>query len=172
MEFIATKNLGKVFHLGGNTLEVLQDVNLTINKGEVLMISGISGVGKSTLMHVLGGLDRPTSGDVFFENTSVFNHNDRKLARFRNQFIGFVFQFYYLLPEFTALENVMMPMWIRAGRTRDFRREGMQLLEQVGIANRAGHKPAQLSGGEQQRLAIARSLANHAPRSRVAPRAR
>ncbi len=129
-------------------------------KGDTVAITGASGAGKSTFLYLLGSLDRPDRGTIRIEGAEISTLNGEQSARFRNDTIGFVFQFHHLLNDFTALENVMMPMWIRAGRTLPLQREATALLDEVGIADRATHKPAQLSGGEQQRLALARALAN------------
>ena len=159
--FIQVHDLHKSYLDGeGNTLRILEGVKLEVPRGETVAITGASGTGKSTFLHLLGALDRPDKGSIRVGDVELAALNGDASAQFRSTAIGFVFQFHHLLSDFTALENVMMPMWIRVGRTRDFRDEGMKLLAEVGIAQRAGHKPSQLSGGEQQRLAIARALAN------------
>ncbi|MCX6160507.1 MAG: ABC transporter ATP-binding protein [Ignavibacteriae bacterium] len=140
-----------------NNLEVLKGVNLDIYKSEVVAIVGRSGAGKSTLLHILGTLDKPDSGSMTFENLDVFSMQDKQLASFRANDIGFIFQFHHLLPEFTALENVMIPAMI-AGRKDEGKAK--LLLEEVGLAGRISHKPSELSGGEAQRVAIARALIN------------
>ena len=140
-----------------NNLEVLKGVNLDIYKSEVVAIVGRSGAGKSTLLHILGTLDKPDSGSMTFENLDVFSMPDKQLASFRANDIGFIFQFHHLLPEFTALENVMIPAMI-AGRKDEGKAK--LLLEEVGLAGRISHKPSELSGGEAQRVAIARALIN------------
>lgn len=142
-------------------LTVVNNVSLEIAKGELVAITGPSGAGKSTLLHLMGALDSPDSGSVRINGTDVFALSSKKQARFRNEHLGFVFQFHHLLPEFTAAENIAMPLWI-AGQTKG---EGLKraeaLLDLVGLSARANHKPSALSGGEQQRVAIARALANN-----------
>lgn len=142
-------------------LTVVNNVSLEIAKGELVAITGPSGAGKSTLLHLMGALDSPDSGSVRINGTDVFGLSSKKQARFRNEHLGFVFQFHHLLPEFTAAENIAMPLWI-AGQTKG---EGLKraeaLLDLVGLSARANHKPSALSGGEQQRVAIARALANN-----------
>ena len=142
------------------SLRVLDGVSLTVEQGEVVSIVGASGAGKTTLLQIVGTLDRPDSGRVMYDDVDVTRLGDKPLARFRNEHIGFVFQFHNLLPEFTALENVCMPAFIKGTPVDEARREAMQLLEFLGVADRAEHKPAQLSGGEQQRMAVARALIN------------
>lgn len=140
---------------------MLRDINLTIAKAEVVSIVGASGAGKTTLLQMLGTLDRPDSGRILYDETDVTQLNEKALAGFRNKNIGFVFQFHNLLPEFTAIENVCMPALI-AGRSMDeAKAEAHKLLQFLRVENRADHKPAQLSGGEQQRFAVARALINH-----------
>ena len=147
---------------GETPLEVLKGVDLVINEGENLAIVGPSGAGKSTLLHILGGLDKPSEGSVKFDGEDIYKLNDKKRANLRNERIGFIFQFYHLLPEFTALENVCMPLLIQkdAPNIKEYEEKGLELLAQVGLKARASHKPNQLSGGEQQRVAIARALIN------------
>jgi lipoprotein-releasing system ATP-binding protein len=141
-------------------LQVLKGVDVGIKKGEVVAIVGASGAGKSTLLHILGTLDKPDHGDVLINNESVFKKNISSLARFRNQHIGFVFQFHNLLPEFSALENVMIPGFIQGREKVELAKRATELLDLLGIKARASHKPAELSGGEQQRVAVARALIN------------
>jgi len=141
-------------------LKVLKGIDLKIHKGEILAITGPSGVGKSTLLHILGALDKPTSGSVWLDSTDVFSMGDIPLAGFRNRMVGFVFQFHHLLPEFTAVENVAMPGLISRQSTRKIYQRARELLEEVGLRDRLDHKPRELSGGEQQRVAFARSLIN------------
>ena len=155
---IKAVNLHKSFRLGERTLPVLTGINLSIEQGEMVSIIGASGAGKSTFLHLLGGLDRPTCGQVLFEGHDIFAQRDEALAQFRNKKIGFVFQFHHLLPAFTALENVMMPGWIQGMPTRRIETMARDLLAQVGLSDRMAHKPGELSGGEQQRVAIARAL--------------
>ena len=155
---IEVVNLHKSFKMEGLELTVLKDINLTIARGEMLAIVGASGAGKSTLLHILGTLDRPTSGTVLFDGQDVFRLSDQKQAEFRNRRIGFVFQFHHLLPEFTALENVCMPGYIQSRPALEVRAEAAALLKEVGLDHRVKHKPGELSGGEQQRVAVARAL--------------
>ncbi|MCX7833528.1 MAG: ABC transporter ATP-binding protein [Ignavibacteria bacterium] len=140
-----------------NRLEVLKGINLKIYKGEIAVIVGKSGAGKSTLLHILGALDRPDSGTLLFEGNNLLEMNQKQLAKFRNEEIGFVFQFHHLLPEFTVLENVLIPNLISRKKDKDY---ALQLLREVGIEERANHKPSEISGGEAQRVAIARALIN------------
>ena len=145
----------------GSDLPILKGVDLDVRSGEVVAVVGASGAGKSTLLHLLGGLDRPSLGEVYLGGAPLSRLGERELAEIRNRRIGFVFQFHHLLREFTALENIMMPLLIgNAERTRA-RSRGAELLRAVGLEDRGGHKPAQLSGGERQRVAVARALANH-----------
>ena len=142
-------------------LEILKGVDLTINKGEIVSIVGSSGAGKTTLLSILGTLDRATSGELLFEGQNLMQLNDRKLAAFRNQRIGFVFQFHQLLPEFTALENIIIPALIAKTKRKEAEARAMELLELLQLGQRAQHKPSALSGGEQQRVAVARALINN-----------
>ncbi len=137
---------------------ILKGVSFKIQKGEMLAIVGASGVGKSTLLTLLGALDRPTSGKILFDGMNVFSVSDIELAKFRNEKIGFIFQFHHLLHEFTALENTMMPGLIRRMNKKKLRTESIEMLDAVGLSHRLYHKPGELSGGEQQRVAIARAL--------------
>lgn len=143
------------------SLQVLKGIDLTIGKGEVVSIVGPSGAGKTTLLQIMGTLDRPDCGSVRINGTDVGRLNERKLSTFRNGEIGFVFQFHQLLPEFTALENVMIPALIQNVSAGTARKRAMEMLEMMGLAERASHKPAELSGGEKQRVAVARALMNH-----------
>jgi lipoprotein-releasing system ATP-binding protein len=158
-EFIRACEVFKSFQIGGGTLEVLKGVNLSIEKGEFVAIVGPSGVGKSTLLQILGALDRPTAGEVLYEDLSLGRFNDGQLAHFRNQTVGFIFQFHHLLPEFSALENVMMPLLVARRPWSQAREVATSLLREVGLEQRLEHRPVELSGGEQQRVAIARALA-------------
>ncbi len=153
---IRIENLHKKY----GDLSVLKGVNLSIQKGEVLAIVGASGAGKSTLLQIIGTLDKPDQGDVWYNETNVFSQSKSELNQFRNAQIGFVFQFHNLLPEFTALENVMMPALIKGDSPKVASEKAFQLLEKLDIAPRAQHKPNALSGGEQQRAAVARALIN------------
>jgi lipoprotein-releasing system ATP-binding protein len=139
-------------------VEVLRGINLTLSEGERIAIVGASGVGKTTLLHILGTLDRPTSGKVFYGGRDVFTQSEKELALFRNREIGFVFQFHHLLPEFTALENTMMPCLIREMSKKEAAARAESILSLVGLKHRLPHKPGELSGGEQQRVAVARAL--------------
>ncbi|MDD5005260.1 MAG: ABC transporter ATP-binding protein [Candidatus Omnitrophica bacterium] len=153
--------LTKEYEVGLNVLEVLKGIDLSVKKGEVLGIVGPSGAGKSTLLHLLGGLDDPTRGKVLLEGTDIAELNDKKRAQLRNIYFGFVFQFYHLLSEFTAVENVMLPALITNRESRSRIKEKAQvLLKRCGLLERLYHRPSELSGGEQQRVAIARALIN------------
>jgi len=155
-------NISKAYVQSGNELRVLKSIDLKIEEGEIVSIIGPSGAGKSTLLHILGGLDHPDQGMVNLDQENIYNLSDGARAKVRNEKIGFVFQFYHLLPEFTALENVLLPAIIQAGRVnkKGFEQAGIDLLEKVGLRERISHRPHQLSGGEQQRVAIARALIN------------
>lgn len=153
---IQVKNINKSY----GSLQVLRDINLSVRKGEVVSIVGASGAGKTTLLQIIGTLDRADSGELFINGQDVSKLKDRKLSQFRNENIGFVFQFHNLLPEFTALENVCMPALIRGRSMDEAKKEAMQLLEFLNLGERAQHKPSELSGGEQQRVAVARALIN------------
>ena len=155
---IAVDSLSKSFITDRGKVEVLKEVSLNISAGARIAIVGASGAGKTTFMHLLGGLDRPTSGSVTFAGKDIFSYSASELDAFRNRSIGFVFQFHQLLPEFTALENVMMPALIARDMVQDARMKAAEILAAVGLDHRLDHKPGQLSGGEQQRVAIARSL--------------
>ena len=143
------------------SLQVLKGIDLTIGKGEVVSIVGPSGAGKTTLLQIMGTLDRPDGGSVRINGMDVGRLNERRLSAFRNKEIGFVFQFHQLLPEFTALENVMIPALIQEAFAGTARKRAMEMLEMMGLSERASHKPAELSGGEKQRVAVARALMNH-----------
>lgn len=143
-----------------NKLEVLKGISLDVYENEKLIIIGASGAGKSTLIHILGTIDKPDHGTIIFRDINLFNLKDEELSRFRNRNIGFVFQFHHLLPEFTVLENVMIPMMIDGKRIEEAKKRAMELIDYVGMSHRINHKPSELSGGEQQRVAVARSLAN------------
>ncbi len=159
---LSATNLWKEYRTGKNiTLQVLKGIDLEIRKGEFVVIVGPSGSGKSTLLHVLGGLDRPTSGSVRFFDKELSKLNDEQLALFRNHALGFVFQFHHLLPEFSALENVCMPAFIGGRTMKEARARAEMLLSKVGLSNRLDHMPNELSGGEQQRVAVARALMNN-----------
>lgn len=161
---IEARKIEKSFYTPAGELRILKGVDLTIEEGEVVGIVGVSGVGKSTFLHVLGTLDRPTSGNVIYEGKDVFGMDNGSLASFRNRTIGFVFQFHHLLPEFTALENVMMPGLISMsrksaiGNQKEIQERAGILLNELGVYERKDHRPGELSGGEQQRVAVARAL--------------
>jgi len=164
---IETQNLKKFFTTEAGELQVLKGINLSIMEGEMVGIVGASGVGKSTLLHIIGAIDKPTSGNVFYNNTDIFSLDRNSIASFRNKTIGFVFQFHHLLPEFTAIENVMMPGLIHQGlrgqgvkglNYREVMEKAEKLLNEMGLSERKRHRPGELSGGEQQRVAVARAL--------------
>lgn len=158
---LEAKNVYKSFlRLNNQKLDIIKGVSFELEAGKITMIVGASGAGKSTLLHILSGLDYPDSGEVKIKGTDLFKLSDEKLSRFRNQNIGFVFQFHHLLPEFDALENVAIPMMINGKSLSQSKKEAQNLLELVGLSDRAYHKPSELSGGEQQRVAVARALAN------------
>jgi len=159
---LSAQNLNKSYQLNKeNKLNVLKNISVDIEEQKISVIVGASGAGKSTLLHLLGGLDRPDSGKVLFENNNIYEYSNDKLAKFRNENMGFVFQFHHLLPEFTALENVAIPVMINRKSLKTALKESQKLLDVVGLAQRENHKPAELSGGEQQRVAVARALANN-----------
>ncbi len=148
-------------HKQYGNLHVLKGVNISINKGEIVSIVGSSGAGKSTLLHILGTLDKPDAGTIFLDDVQVDKLKGKKLAAFRNTHIGFVFQFHHLLPEFTAIENVCIPGWIGGKNRKDITSRAAELLKILGLEGRSEHKPSELSGGEQQRVAVARALINN-----------
>lgn len=148
----------KEFVDGPRSVRVLSDISLSIDQGETVSIVGESGVGKSTLLHILGGLERPTTGTVRVGDVELGTRSDKELARFRNDSIGFVFQFHHLMPDFTALENVMMPILISGMHPKEAAGPAQAILERVGLAERLDHRPGELSGGEQQRVAVARAI--------------
>jgi lipoprotein-releasing system ATP-binding protein len=148
-----TKSFGK--------LQILKGVDLTVEKGEIISIVGSSGAGKSTFLHIIGSLSRPDQGIVHINNTDIFKLSPNKLSAFRNQNIGFIFQFHHLLPEFTALENVCIPALIAKKGKKESEKKAMELLEMLDLSHRIDHKPSELSGGEQQRVAVARALINN-----------
>lgn len=157
---LTASDVHRKFVTADTVLHVLKGVDLTVKSGEMVAVTGASGVGKSTLLHILGGLDRPSGGSAKIGETELSSKSETELARLRNEKVGFVFQFHYLLEDFTALENVMIPMMV-SGKAWSFARSHAELLlEQVGLKDRRTHRPRQLSGGEQQRVAVARALAN------------
>ena len=155
---LSVKELQKSFSEGGNEIHVLQGVNFDLAEGERLAVVGESGVGKSTLLHILGTLDRPTGGKILFGGKQLPLDDEAALCEFRNRQIGFVFQFHYLLPDFSALENVMFPALVQGIEPGQAKREAVQLLDLVGLTDRLSHRPGKLSGGEQQRVAVARAV--------------
>ena len=154
---LSTKNIKKSY----GDLQILKDVNLSIRKSEIVSIVGASGAGKSTLLHILGTLSRPDSGELLIDGVDVLSLSSSKIANFRNQQIGFIFQFHHLLPEFSALENVCIPSWIAGVSKKEATKKATALLEHLQLKDRLEHKPSELSGGEQQRVAIARALINN-----------
>ncbi len=157
-DWIQVQQLYKSFGNGAKRVDVLKGIDLTFNQGERAAIVGVSGVGKTTLLHILGTLDRPTAGKVLYRGKDIFTLNERELALFRNREIGFVFQFHHLLPEFNALENTMMPCLIQGISKKEAAFRAETILSLVGLKERLSHKPGELSGGEQQRVAVARAL--------------
>jgi len=151
-------NINKSFRTEAGELTVLKDINISISEGEMLGIIGMSGAGKSTLLQILGALDKPTSGKVLFQEKNLAALDDNSLANFRNRNIGFVFQFHHLLPEFNSLENVMLPGLISGSSFVEVQKSAQRLLEDLGLSKRSKHRPGELSGGEQQRVAVARAL--------------
>lgn len=156
--YIRIEDLRKSFGKGEGRVDVLKGVDLELTRGEMVAVLGVSGAGKSTMLHILGGLERPGAGKVLYEERDIFSMGDSALSEFRNREIGFVFQFHHLLPEFTAIENVMMPALIGRMKREDAMERADELLKRVGLSERIRHKPGELSGGEQQRVAMARAL--------------
>lgn len=157
---LTARDIRKSFVTGKNQLNVLKDINIEINRGELVMLIGASGAGKSTLLSILGGLSRPTQGKVLVSNEDIYALNDDKLADLRNRRMGFVFQFHHLLPEFTAVENVMIPALMAGVSRKEASEKAKKILITIGLGGRLIHRPNELSGGEQQRVAIARALIN------------
>lgn len=155
---LSAKGIEKSYPQGASKLDILKGLDLDVHQGQALCIVGASGAGKSTLLHILGTLDQPTSGDIFFKGEKLLEKSEEELAKFRNQKLGFVFQFHHLLSEFTALENVMLPAQIAGIPIRECRHKADRLLSVLGISQRKKHYPSEMSGGEQQRVAIARAL--------------
>ena len=151
----------KSYIQGENCLDILNGINLEVNYGETVSIVGSSGSGKSTFLHILSGLDKATSGEIYLDNESISNKSDSKICQIRNNKVGFIYQFHHLLPEFTALENVLMPILIKGAIGHKDRKRALEILDQIGLAARINHYPAQLSGGERQRVAIARAVINN-----------
>ncbi len=151
----------KDIHKAYGNLQVLKGVNLTVKHGEVVSIVGSSGAGKSTLLHIIGTIDKPDKGELILDGKNPFSLNDTLLSKFRNEKIGFVFQFHHLLPEFTAIENVCIPLFLNGIKTKEANERATYLLNKLGLSSRMQHKPSELSGGEQQRVAVARALINN-----------
>jgi lipoprotein-releasing system ATP-binding protein len=156
--FLEVRDLSKNYLSGNERLEVLTSLSFKLPAGEMAAITGVSGSGKSTLLHLLGGMDRPDQGSILFEGCDITRLNRTELSRFRNRTVGFVFQFHHLLPEFTALENVMMPLLLRGVPPEEAKTAARAILGDVRLKDRAGHRPGELSGGEQQRVALSRAL--------------
>ena len=157
---LETQALGKTYHQGDEDLQILHDINLQINSGEIVALVGSSGAGKSTLLQMIGLLDKPTTGKILVAGHDVSDLNDVKRTKLRRHYLGFVYQFHYLQPEFSALENVVIPQMIKDVPRKEAEEKGKAMLDQMGLSHRYDHRPARLSGGEQQRVAIARALAN------------
>ena len=155
---IEVSDLWKIYNTNGSKVEALRGIDLKVDQGQTLAIEGVSGSGKSTLLHLMGTLDHPSKGDIKYDGENVLNKSDTELAKFRNNKIGFVFQFHYLLAEFDALENVMMPALINGINKNQAQELALKVLDDVGLSDRVTHRPGELSGGEQQRVAIARSI--------------
>lgn len=158
---LEVRNVSKSYYNDGNEVAVLKNISLSVESGEVVTIMGPSGIGKSTLLNLIGTLDTPDSGEIFYRGINPFGLAEKEIARFRNSSIGFVFQFHHLLPEFTSLENVMIPTIIYRRDRQAARQRALRLLERVGLQERIEHRPAALSGGERQRVAVARALMNN-----------
>ena len=160
-QVIVTRGLEKSYTMGSGEVMALSGVDLEVGHGEMVAIMGVSGAGKTTLLHLLGALDTPTKGEVILEGKSLSDCSEAELAQLRNQYVGFVFQFHHLLPEFSGLENVMIPGLLRGARKKEVEEQAKELLSRIGLAARWNHRPGELSGGEQQRVAIARALINN-----------
>ncbi|HAW32842.1 MAG TPA: ATP-binding protein, partial [Planctomycetaceae bacterium] len=158
---LIVRDLSKAFSLAGESLAILNGVNLSLNRGDALAITGPSGSGKSTLLYILGVLDQPTAGEIIQFGQNPFELNAKQQAEFRNQNIGFIFQDHHLMPQFSVLENVLIPTMVYQGATSDAEERARHLLERVGLSDRLNHRPAQISGGERQRVAVCRALINN-----------
>jgi lipoprotein-releasing system ATP-binding protein len=158
---LRAENLSRVYHQGENSLTVFQNLSLSIQRGEIVALVGSSGSGKSTLLHALGLLDRPTAGEIFLNDSPAHNASDESRTKLRRNHLGFIYQFHFLQPEFSALENVIIPQLIKGVSKYEAVKAAQTLLDSVGLSHRYDHRPARLSGGEQQRVAIARALANN-----------
>jgi lipoprotein-releasing system ATP-binding protein len=157
---VSVRGLKKSFHKDGATVSVLKGIDFKVGEGEFTTIMGPSGAGKTTFLHIIGSLDRPTEGEVFYRGKDVSLFTGEEQCRFRNEKVGFVFQFYHLLQDFTVLENIMIPLWIKRAKAAEAQGAAEEFLRIMGLADRRHHKPGELSGGEQQRVAIARALIN------------
>lgn len=160
MSLLEIKNVSKSFNMKGSTLQVINNFNFTAEKGDLIALTGPSGAGKSTLLHIIGGLDKPTEGSVIFNNIDIYNMKETELNIYRGKNMGFVFQFHYLLDDFTAFENIMTPMLIHNVPKGEAEKRAEDLIKNVGLYERRNHYPSELSGGEQQRIAVARALSN------------
>ena len=158
---LEVKNLKKQYTSNESKITVFDNINFTLNQGDFVSLMGPSGIGKSTLLNILGTLDKPDNGNIFYNSKDPFEFSEKEKARFRNEDIGFVFQFHHLLPEFTAFENVLMPAIVYQKKSNNVEKRAKELLDSVGLSHRMGHKPSEMSGGERQRVAVARSLINN-----------
>ncbi|MEO0129179.1 MAG: ABC transporter ATP-binding protein [candidate division WOR-3 bacterium] len=160
-EILIAENIEKIYYLKNETINVLRGIDLKVEKGKFVVIFGPSGSGKSTLLNILGSLDRPTKGRVLFNNIDLFTNDDESLSKIRNKHIGFVFQFHHLLPEFTVLENIMLPAYLNGENIKSAQERAFEILKMLGIIDKSSRLPDELSGGERQRVAIARALINN-----------
>ncbi len=160
-EILVAENIEKIYYLKNETIKVLRGIDLKVKKGQFIVIFGPSGSGKSTLLNILGSLDRPTNGRVLFNNIDLFKNDDESLSKIRNKHIGFVFQFHHLLPEFTVMENIMLPAYLNGENIKSAKERAIEILDMLGIYDKKSRLPDELSGGERQRVAIARALINN-----------
>lgn len=160
-DLLIAEHIVKTYYLKNETINVLRGIDLEVAKGQFVVIFGPSGSGKSTLLNILGGLDQPTKGKVWFNNLDLFVNDDRTLSRIRNRYIGFVFQFHHLLPDFTVLENVLVPALLNGAKMKEINEQALTIMERLGIGDKKNRFPDELSGGERQRVAIARALINN-----------